>query len=470
MNESKNNRKKKSFSPHAYMILFFMFTVVAVLTHIIPSGSYDQVLDEATGRMIIDPNSFHYIENKTVSFMQWLTAIPRGFIAASSIIGMTMLCGSGFALLNEVGVIPKAVEVIARKFGHNRILIIPVLMIVFACIDTIIGMPELVIVYVAFLLPLMIRLGFDGITTLAVTNAASAAGFAAGLMNPYSTVIGQKLAGLPIYSGMWFRAIVLCTGTTIAIVYTMRYAKKQLANPLGSLSYETDAKWRNKYAVSEGSDPVMEKMTMQQKIVGIFVILMMILMVFGMLKLGWDLPEMGALFLMMGLGAALICRVELKRVFTVIVEGGKDMVFSCYILAMGRAVSIMMEDGEIADTIVHAMGSALIHWPKFLCVIGVLLCVLCVEIFIGSGSGKAVIFMPILSPLADVLGISRQTMVLAFQFGDGYFNETMPNAQLSFLEVDWTRWLKFYLPLVGIQLVHASVMLVIANAIHLGPF
>lgn len=464
-------KRKISFSPHTYSILLAIVALTAVLTHVIPAGQYDRVFDEVTGRMVVDPASFHFIESTPVSLMQFLTAIPRGFSSASNVIIMTIICGAAFGILNEIGVINAVVQVVANKFKDNKILVIPVLMIVFASIDTIIGTPELIIVYVSFLLPLMLRLGFDSITTLGVTYAASSAGFAAGLMNPFSTVISQKLSGLPLYSGMGFRIVAFIVGTTIAILYTMRYSRRLLKDPKNSYVYEGDAKWREKYLVrGEDSEVAEVKLGGRQKIAGIYIIAVLAFMVYGMLSFGWDMNEMSALFLVMGVGAGFIAGMNLKSIYDSLIAGGATMMFSVFVLSLARGVSVMMSDGQITDTLVYWMSQAIGGWPKAICIIGVLFSVLILEIFLGSGSGKAVILMPILSPLADVLGITRQTMVLAFQFGDGYFNGTMPDAPQGYLGLDWGKWLKFFLPLVGIQYVSASIMLIIANAINYGPF
>ena len=163
----------------------------------------------AAGNTVVDPNSFHTVESTPVTFMQFLTSIPRGFVEAGWVVAMTIFVGCGFRIVEKIGVIPAGIEHLAKKYEKRGTAVIPLLMFIFALCDAFIGMPELCIVYVPIVLPLMMRLGFDSITACATVLCGSAAGFSAALTNPFTIVIGQNISGLPLYSGWQFRIVTL---------------------------------------------------------------------------------------------------------------------------------------------------------------------------------------------------------------------------------------------------------------------
>ncbi len=460
--------------PHPFVILVFVIAVMSVLTHIIPAGVYDRVVNDV-GVKVVDPTTFHYVTSTPVSVIQFLTSIPRGFVEAAWIVAMTLFVGAGFSVIQKIGVIPAMIEKLANKFKNGNLTIVPILLFVFALIDSFIGTPELMIVYIPIIVPLMLRLGFDSITACAVVICGSASGFSAALTNPFTIAIGQKLCGLPLYSGWEFRIFTFTITWLIGTFYVLRYARKVIKNPEKSPLYEHDQRRRQELQAALQESNTNYNLTKTQKIAGIYALGMFILMIAGIVMYNWDMPEMCAIFLMIGVGAGLIVRMNLDDLCQVLIEGCQDMMIGALVIGLSRSISVVMTDGQITDTIVNAIAVVLTNIPTELAIIGVLLAVTILNFFIPSGSGKAVVLFPILAPLADVLHITRQTMILTYQFGDGFTKDLFPTsgyfmAAISLAGVPWSKWAKFYFPLVCIWFMSSFGLLLIAKYINYGPF
>lgn len=231
--------------PHIFIILFGFIIAVSILSYIIPAGEYART--ELGGRMVVDPGSFKVIESQPVGIMGIVKAIPQGFVEAGDIIILTLSVGAGVSVLQTIGVIPVAIDKLARRFSHNPVIIIPILMLIFALFDAFIGVNEMTLVYIPIILPLMIRLGYDSITACAVALCGSAAGFSAALTNPFTIAIGQNISGLPLYSGWQFRIITFIVTLSIGVWYIMKYASKIRKDITLSFVYEEDMEKREKY-------------------------------------------------------------------------------------------------------------------------------------------------------------------------------------------------------------------------------
>ena len=371
--------------------------------------------------------------------------------------------------------IPAGIEHLAKKYEKRGTAVIPLLMFIFALCDAFIGMPELCIVYVPIVLPLMMRLGFDSITACATVLCGSAAGFSAALTNPFTIVIGQNISGLPLYSGWQFRIVTFIVMWLIGVLFVLRYAKKVLRDPQKSSTYEEDIPRRKKFIEEALQYENGIQLSTRQKIAGLYSVLMLAVMLVGIVVMGWDMPEMCAIFLFIGIGAGLIAGMSLDDLCQNLIIGGQDMMVGAMVVGVARGISVVMNDGQIVNTIVHGLASVLTNVPTSLAVLAILLAITLMNFLIPSGSGKAVVLFPILAPLSDLVGITRQTAVIAYQFGDGFTNYFWPTsgffmATLSLGGVAYQKWAKFYLPLLGIWIVAAGVFLLIAQFIQLGPF
>ncbi len=463
--------KKNSFQiPHTMAILFCCVVFVAVLTWIFPAGSYQRITN-ANGTTVVDPESFTYGEASPVGPMGVLSSIAKGFVGSGYIVALALFSSGAIMILRRIGIIDAAMSTLARQLEGRSILVIPVLMTVFALIDNFIGTPELCMVYIPIVMPLMFRLGFDSVTTMATVVLGSAAGFSAAIANPFTVAIGQKVCELPLYSGWQLRVITLLMTLTIGILYVMRYARKVLKDPTVSSMYLEDAARRAEYLEKQNT----QVLTGRQKAAGIWAVVVFLSAVVGIIAFQWDLPEMTGMFLLMGVGSGLIAGMDVRAICVSISDGCKEVMMGGIFITLARATYVVMTEGGIIDTIVHGMAGLLGNLPAQLTIVGVLLIVTLLNFFVSSGSGKAVMLFPILSPLADLCGITRQTAVLAYQFGDGFTNMFWPTngvqgACLGIAGIPWNKWARFYFPLLCVWYAMALVFLFVAQAIQFGPF
>ena len=465
------NKKKGIKIPHTMAILFCVMICMAVLTYLVPSGMYNRTVNEI-GKKVVDPSSFHLVKHTPVTIMQFLSAIPDAFVAAGQVIGLTLFPGGAIMVLRKVGIIDAAIEALARKVEGKGIVVIPILMFIFALIDCFIGTPELCMVYIPIVTPLMFRLGFDSITTMATVVLGSAVGFTAGIANPFTIVIAQKLCDLPLYSGWQFRIVTFAVFYLVGVTYIMRYGRKVLAHPEISSMYELDAQKRQQYQQEAGDRG---QLTTRQAIAGVWTVGLFAIMLFGTLKFGWDCPQMSGIFIAIGIGAGLICGMDSRSICVNFAEGCKDCIMGALFITLSRAISIILSEGKVIDTIVYGCAQLLTKFPTQIVILGIFAVVTILNFFISSGSGKAVMLFPILSPLADICGITRQTAILSYQFGDGITNMFWPTngtqgACLGITGIPWDKWAKFYLPLAVTWSVIGCVFLVVAQLIHFGPF
>lgn len=465
LNTSKNKRKFQV--PHTYITLFSFIVIMAILTYIIPAGLYDRIKGPE-GRMMVDPNSYHVIPSTPVGLLKIFTAVPQGFVEAGWVVVLTFCIGGAITVVKRTGIIEIVVNNLAGKFANKGILIIPALMVVFATIDTFIGMPELCMIYIPIILPLIIALGFDSVTAAGVALLGSTAGFTSALTNPFTTGIGQKVAGIPLYSGTGYRLVVYFGMLIVGMAYLIKYAVKIKKNPELSLTYIEDKSIKEK--LLNKSSNVHVKATLRQRLAGISTLVMFFFLIFGVLKFKWDMPEMGGMFIALGIVAGLIGGLNGKEICDAFTEGSTDVLVGALIVGIARGIAVVMNEGQIMDTIVHGLSLAVQGFPGSITSIGMMLVVTAFNFLVPSGSGKAVIMIPILAPLADVVGITRQTAILAYQFGDGISNIFWPTsgyfmASIALAGVPYGKWAKFMLPLFIIWTALGGTFLVIAQVI-----
>lgn len=458
--------------PHIFVILFVFIFVVSALTYIIPAGIFDRV-EGVEGRSVIVADSFHTIDRTPVSLLDLFVSIPEGFVQAGWVIVLTFCVGGGFVVVKKTGIIHAAIGWLATKLKNKGILIVPILMTVFAIIDAFIGMPELCLVYVPLILPLALALGFDSITAAAIALCGSAAGFTAALTNPFTIGIAQKISGLPLYSGAGYRIIVLITTLTVGIIFVMRYAMKVKKNPESSMMFEMDKKIKEQ--VLGGDDETLDKTTLRQKLAGLSAIALFFLLIFGVFTFGWDMPQIGGIFLAIGIVSGLVAGLSGKEISESFIEGCRDVLLGALIIGIARGIIVVMSDGQIIDTVIYGLSIFVKNLPPAVTSVGMLVVQSFFNFLVPSGSGQTVITMPIMAPLADLVGVTRQTAVLALQFGDGISNIFYPTsgyfmASLALARVPWEKWAKFMFPLFMIWSGVGAIFLIIAQIIQWGPF
>ncbi|GGJ96514.1 C4-dicarboxylate ABC transporter [Lentibacillus kapialis] len=468
MQEKNENTKRKLQMPHIYVILFVLSAIAAILTYIIPAGEYERV-PGPEGRTTIDPNSFSAAEQTPVGIVDFLTVIPRGLIDAGEVVFFTFIIGGMFMVLRHTGIIEIAVDKLTRKFSNHSIMLIPVLTAVFAVVATVIGTPELSLVYIPVIMPLMIALGYDSLVAAAIALCGTVIGFAAGVLNPINTGLAQKISGIPVFSGIGFRLTIFILAIVIAVLYIMRYARKIHQDPMTSLVYEDDQEKRKLYRHQDQVE--VKHMSTRQQYAAIASLIFFGILVYGVIGQGWFMIEMAGLFIIMGTVVGIIAGLTLTQICEGFNQGFRDVLMGAMIVGIARAVAVVMEDGHIMDTIVHSLGSAVNELPPVLGAVGMYFVQLIINFFIPSGSGQALVTMPIMAPLSDIIGVTRQTAILAFQLGDGFAHILYPTsgyfmAALSIAGVAYQKWLRFFFPLFVILASLSVISLIIAQVIQ----
>lgn len=457
--------KKKFKMPHIYVILFVFGVIATIATYIVPSGEFKRIKGPE-GREMVDADSFHYITSAPVGIVDFISIIPRGLIEAGEIVFFTLIIGGMFMVLRRTGIIEIAVDNLARRFIYKSIFIIPVLTTVFAIVATLIGTAELSLVYIPVIIPLIIALGYDSITATAIALCGTVVGFTVGVLNPINTGLAQKLSGIPVFSGISLRIILFIVVLAVTIVFIMRYAKKVQKQPTLSSVYEDDSEKRELYQHITEHAPTTATTRQKWGIAVIFAFF--IILVYGVTTQGWFMVEMAGLFIFMGVIVGFVSGLSMQTICEAFNDGFKDVLMGAIIVGLARSIAVVLEDGKIMDTIVHGLGSIIDGTTPTIAVIGMYAVQMLINFIISSGSGQALVTMPIMAPLADMLGITRQTAVLAFQLGDGFTHIFYPTsgyfmAALAIGGVSYTKWIRFFFPLFIIWVVISIITLIIAQ-------
>lgn len=467
----KSKKKGMIKVPHTYVILFSVIIIMSVLTYVIPAGQYERVKDENTGRTVVDPNSFHIVESNPITPFGLAQAVPKGMGAAQEIIFFIFIVGGSFQIITATGTIEAGIGKLAKKLDGKEKFMIPIFMAIFAVGGATFGMSEETIVFVPIGIALARALGFDAITGTAMITLGAACGFNAGVMNPFTVGVAQGIAELPLFSGIWLRLIVLVVLLIITAIYIIRYSERVKKDP--SLSIVADLEKAESGKRIDLNNVI--EMTINHIIVLGIVVAGFVMIGYGVFKLGWYILEIGSIFLAMGLISGLVGRLNPSEMARQFVAGAKDIAFGALVVGIARGILVVMSEGVIIDTIVHGLAESIKVLPKAVSVVGMYIVQVIINFFIPSGSGQAAATMPIITPLADILGITRQTAVMAFHFGDGFTNSIIPTSAslmgyLSIGNVPYEKWFKFIWPLMLIWIGTGMVFLIIANAISYGPF
>lgn len=458
--------------PHTFIILLGLILIVSALTYLIPAGVYDRYPDEATGRQLVDPNSYHTVDRNPTTLVEFFAAPVTGMVEAGYVVVLTFAVGSGVFVLEKAGIITGAIHALTKRLKGKGILVIPILMIVFALIDNFIGMCELTMVYVPIILPLMLTMGFDSMTAAATALIGSQIGFSLGVANPFTTIIGQKISGLPLMSGWQYRLLAQVAFMAVALVYVMRYAKKVQKDPASSIMYDIDLRTRGELGTSMSET---QTLSSRQKLAGLASIGVFVLMILGVIQWGWDMPQIGAAFVAIGIIGGLIAGMSGDEISAAFIEGSTRVLEGALIIGVSRGIAVVMSNAQITDTIVHFFATTLQGIPGTFAAVGMMVSQTIIEFFISSGSGQAVATMPIMAPLSDVIGVTRQSAVLALQLGDGLTNILYPvsgyfMATIGLARVPYQKWVRFFMPLLLVEWAMAIALMIIAQLTQYGPF
>lgn len=468
--QEQKTKKWKLSMPHSYIIIGLIIIFAMVLTYIVPAGEYERVTDAATGRNIVLPDSFQFVEQSPVSIFEMFKSIMAGMIDASEIIFFVFFSYAFMSMLVHVGAFNAGIGALLNKMKGKEKLIIPVLMLAFGAMGASFGMYEEAYGFVPIVMSITIAMGYDGLVGAVIVFVGVATGFAAAVINPYTIAIAQGIAEVPVFSGYGFRIIIWICFMTLVIWYTMRYANKVKKDPTKSAVYGISFPFLSKLSQD---DLLKKEFTMIHKITLSLFVFTLVALVYGTIKLGWYLEELAALFIIMMFVIGLVNKKSPGQICDVFIESSKNILFGALIIGISRTVLVVLQAGNIIDSVAYYMASSLAHVPAVFTAQAMLLFQNLINFFIPSGSGQAATSMPLMTPLADVLGVNRQIAVLAFQFGDGFSNLFWPTQvaiECGIAGIPLSKWYKYFGPLFLCMFILQMIFIAIAVMINYGPY
>lgn len=456
---------KKSFTaPHAFIIMLILITITVALTYVIPAGSFERVQDPISNKTIVVAGSYQTVEQTPVSFLSIPGIMYRSMVSAADIVVFLLMIGGAFEVINSTGAISALSCSVARACKGTEKLIILFFMILFSIFGTTMGMSTEVCVFVPIGIAVATSLGYDRVTGTAMITMGAACGFTAGVVNAFNVGIAQTIAEVPLFSGAGLRIVLLVVLVGVSSLYIMRYATKVKNDPTKSIVYGLGDEYD--YEV-EHEDVAM---TRQHILVLLTVVVGFTVLIYGVSKLDFWYEEMAATFLVMSVVSGAFAGYGPNKIAKIFGLGAKGIAVGALIVGFARGISIVMTDGQIIDTVVNAIAGLVQNLNGPVQVLGMYVAQNFINVLVTSGSGQAVVTMPIMTPIADLVGMSRQTAVLAFQLGDGFSNSILPtsSATMGYLmaaKIPYERWLKFMMPLFGIWFVIGAVFMLIASGI-----
>jgi len=441
--------------PHPLALLAGGIALAAALTWVVPAGRYERHQDPVTGREVVTAGTYHRVAAAPVSPFDALVAIPKGAGQAASVIFLVLLTGASFAVVDRTGAFRRAAHTLGGTGSGGILFVIVLNALLFAAGGALENMAEEIIALVPALLLLTSRLGLDPVVAVAMSLGAAGVGAAFSPINPFQVGIAQKLAGLPLLSGAPFRLVFLALALAIWIRGTYAHALRTRTVP------------------APGGAGTAERTAPRDIAIWAIVAAALALLVLGVLRLGWDFDQITADFSAMGVLVGLIGGLGVQGTAAAFAEGFGTMAYAAMLIGLARGIFVVLENGRIIDTIVNAIFTPIAHLPAALSALGMLVAQAGIHFPVPSVSGQAVLTMPVIVPVADLIGLSRQVAVLAYQYGAGLADLITPTngalmAVVAAAGVSYEHWLRFAIPrtLALLALAAGAILLAIAVGLH----
>lgn len=461
--------KKKFVMPDTMIIVAVVVLIVAILSWIIPSGSYDYEQVEISGRIrdVAIDGTYHVIDKAdvtTTGFLGFFAALYRGCVSAADTIFMILCCCGTFGVVVKTGAFHAGIGTVLRKLRGKEILLVPVLMSIFGICGSVFGMCSEFYGFYPLIVGLGVAMGYDAMYGFAIIAVGEFVGFMGATINPYSVGISQTIAGLPLYSGTGYRIVCLVVFMAISILFVMNYGRKIKKNP--QLSVMQGETCMHSFDRAE-----LDKYTFTKKdaLVMLDIVVILAILLYGLISLGWDYPQLCGLFLIMSMVAAGICKWSPNKWVAEFIDSAKAVLWGVILTGVAKSIMVVMQDAQIMDTVIFNLSNLLKSVPHALSAEFMLIVQTIINFFIPSATGQAAATMPIMSQLADMIGVSRQTACLAFHFGDGLSNIFWPTADIVIIcglgDISLQKWYKWFTPLCGILFVTQMILIGVATAI-----
>ncbi len=454
--------------PNSFTILILLILLACALTWIVPGGEYPRETG-ADGLVRIRADEFAYTESTPVNPLALPAYIVEGFIKNVDLILVLLFSGGAFALVNASGALQSLIRVLAAKCRNRRMLLI-LLTTAFALICSNQAL-QLFIPFVPILAMLTVSMGYDSLTGAAMLILGGGIGFSTGTLRTTTTLVAQQIAGLPLYSGLWYRALCLLVFLIPTCLVLCFYARRVQQDPSKSLMYDLDHQLRRQ---ADAEKELAATITGRQWRVLVVLIFALFLMIYGTLRHAWGVRELASVFLALGIVVGILERHSADQIAQMFLKGSAGMLSASFLVGFGTAISLVLSAGGITDTIIHGLSQFLDVMPRWSQGACMYLANTVVNMFISSATALASVVMPIFVPVADNLEITRQTAVLAYNFGDGLSNYILPTSSalmgiLGAAGIPYNRWLKFMGKIFLLWSLLACLMVTIAQYIRLGP-
>ena len=505
--ELQMEKKKKFQMPHTYIIIFGVILFAAILTMFIPLGKYETkeitytMNGEEKTRTVLDPDSFEYVLDENGNRVTKVAPIfgtedfgGQGILnyvfeglttgnkngTTVGIIAFILVVGGSFGIVLRTGAVEGGIMRVISMTNGKEIFLVPILTVLFSLGGAVFGMGEEAIPFVMILVPMFIAMGYDAVVGIMCSYVATQIGFGTSWQNPFGLAVAQGIAGIPVMSGAWFRIPLWIIFTALTCVFTMRYAAKVKKNPKLSVAYESDQEYREDFEKNGKADI---PFTFGHKLVLLTILICMIWTIWGVVTQGYYIPEIASQFFVMGLVSGIIGLIfhlngmqinDIPRAFD---HGAADLLGAAMCVGMAQGIIIILggtsaTDGTVLNTILYTISNGMKNFPPVISAWLMYVFQSVFNFFVVSGSGQAALTMPIMAPLADLVGVERQVAVLAYQLGDAFTNFIVPTSgcllgALAAAKLEWGQWAKFQIKFQGFLFVFASIAVVVAMMIGL---
>lgn len=438
--------KKISF-PHPMIIMLAFVVLATILTYLIPAGQFQRTIDENTGREIVVQGSYTQTQNQPVGLGKMALSIPEGIIEGAEVVVLILIIGGAFYVVEKTGAFQAGLESLIFRFSNAKGLLLALVGVLFATAGALNGLQEEIIAMVPLLLILSQKIGYSKKSIVGLCLGSAIIGGAFGPSNPFSVILAQKVAEVPVFSGGLYRLVFLGIALSFWIFYMIGNGKET-----GTTQSETPK-----------LKP--DKLSKPHQVILLMVAVTFIIMIYGLSNWDWDYNEMSAIFFVMGLAAGIVGKLGINGTAKAYSEGFAELIFAGIIIGLARSIYLVLEEGQIIDTIIYGLFTPLENLPLALSALGMMVAQSILHIPVPSTSGQAVLTMPLLTPLADLIGMSRQVVILAYQYGAGIMDLVTPSngglmAILAAAGVSYKDWITFaWKPLLVIFLI-ASISVI----------
>ena len=460
---------KASRFPDSLVLIFSLIVLAQLLSYVLPAGRFERTLVGEPGhtREQVVPGSYQVIpeeDRQALSPFAFLTAIPKGMADAADIIFFVFLIGGAIGVIRATGAIDAMIGAAVKGLGGNPVLLVTGTVVLFALGSSVIGMAEEYVPFIPILVTMCLAMHMDAVVAVGIVYIGAGVGYGCAALNPFTVVIAQNIAGIEPTSGQWLRWILFILFLIVGVHHILRYAFRVNKDP--ELSLVKDVDYSKGFQMPEDV-----RFTLRRALVLASFVATVVLFVWGIKVHGWYLIELSAAFVGLALVVAVIAGMEPNRVVKEFCKGAMELTTAALLIGFARAILMVMNEAMITDTIIHGIAGLLQSLPASVSAIGMFFVQSLCNLFIPSGSGQAYVTMPIMAPLADLTGVTRQTAVLAYQFGDGFTNMIIPTnallmGMLALGKIPYQRWFRFIVPLMIKIFILGAIVMFIAVQIN----